>query len=204
MNRVVETAEALFFLVKVNLLWIAGTLLGLAAAGAGPAAAAAHCLVRSRLEGEERLSSDWRFFWQSYRRFFLKGALSSLLFTAAGILLYMNGWILFRWDHAAAPVLLGLLLFLTVLYVCLLLYTMPIFALYGRSLRESMITALMYGFYVPAQTFSLLAAVVVLFAAGQWTGAVHLFFTAGALIWLTNLILLHRAPPTGLLKLLKK
>ena len=79
--RLYEAADEVFWAARLNLLWLAFTLLGGVVLGAGPATVAAYTLARRHARGESFQAVPA--FASVYRRQFVRG--TTLLFSVLGV-----------------------------------------------------------------------------------------------------------------------
>lgn len=104
-GRVMQVLGAVWTLVLVNLLFIAGVVVGLVVAGIMPAAAAASAVLLRDAEQIEHRGGAARLFVREYRRVFVRANLAGLPLLLAAALLVADALVLPRLDGPAAAAL---------------------------------------------------------------------------------------------------
>lgn len=143
-------------LVYIQLLWLLFTLLGLIVLGVGPSSYAMFTVLRQWIRGNKDIPI-FQTFHQAYRTGFKESALIGLLYTAGGIILYVDLL------YVESQVLRGLLLVIGALYLISLGYIFPILVHYDwKGVMLKLRCSLLFGISCLQYTlmlFAILAAV---------------------------------------------
>ncbi|ADH97862.1 YesL family protein [Salisediminibacterium selenitireducens] len=195
MNKIQQLSEGIFRYALLNLMWVGYSLLGFIVFGILPATIALFKVHfhqhRNRLEPERE--SDVRVFHEAYKSSFIRGNLLMLILTAAGVFLYADLYIVLRMDHALMPILLGLIVALTVLYLLFLFFVPASFAYENRPFFETIRAGFYMAVLSPIYSISLVIAFGIIIYAGQIVPAIHLFFTASVMTYLVTAVFLLKA-----------
>lgn len=128
-GRVMQLLNAVWTLVLVNLLFLAGVLIGLVLLGIMPAGTAAASVLLRGADGVERDGGAVRVFVRAYRAEFRRANLAGIPFLAAALLLAADALVL---PHLAAPAAAALTAMTTVVGLVALLAWIVVIALLVR------------------------------------------------------------------------
>ncbi|MEW9533790.1 YesL family protein [Microbispora sp. NPDC049125] len=163
--RLYTVCDELLWAARLNLLWIAFTLLGGVVLGVGPATVAAYTLARRHAMGES--FAVWTEFTAVYRREFVRGSLLVLPLAAAAIVLFGN----FLYFTALGPGTAALRLTTYAALVALVVvaaYLLPMYVHYDLRPRAYLPKASLFALTRPASSLLLLFALAaVMFAASS-------------------------------------
>lgn len=171
--------EVFLFLVKLNLLWIIGTVAGLLLFGFGPSTLAM-CDVIRRWMRKEADVPVWRTFWQQYKTYFLRGNCLSLVFLFGAFMIFVNTTFFFV-ESAWVVIFVRYALFLVAaLLILTALYVFPATVHFDLTLLDSLKQSFFIALYMPVRTLYMVAAVLTVY---------HILFMFPVLIFLFGISL---------------
>ncbi|WP_169729371.1 YesL family protein [Thermoactinospora rubra] len=153
--RLYNACDQLLWAIRLNLLWIAFTLLGGVVLGLGPATVAAYTLARRHARGES--FQVWTEFARAYRREFVRGSLLVLPLTATGVLLVGN--LLYFTAQGMTALRLTTYVALAALVV-VAAYLLPMYVHYDLRVSAYLPKASLFALTRPASSILLLFAFV--------------------------------------------
>jgi len=125
-------------LAGIQLLMIAGTLLGLVVAGLGPAAVAGSGLLRRIVDGDPS-DSLWRDFWSEYRAQFKRAALVTAPFlVVVAVAWYELLFLLYQGEGTVAAILTGAVIAVGAYAVACLVYAPHVLRRYHDPVRPAL------------------------------------------------------------------
>lgn len=160
-------------LVLLNILWIAGTLLGLVVLGIGPSTLAVLSVIREWFRGNDDLSI-FKTYVTNYKNYFKEGTILSLIYGVVGVILIVDFAYITSWEF---KVFFGVMLFL---YFLSLVYVFPIVVHYNlKNLKEKIKYSFLIGFSYLQHTLILFVATgVIVFAVAQILPALFTLYGA--------------------------
>jgi uncharacterized membrane protein YesL len=183
-----HACDLVCWVAALNLLWIAGTLLGGVVLGAAPATVAAHTLARRRIRGEGVPAV--RAFWRVWRAEFGRANVLLLPAGAVGGLLWLN-WLHFGTaDGAAGTVVAGAVLLAAVLTLAWCAVLVPLYVHYDLPLPAYPVVASRFVLANPAPAALLLAVAAGLGAVTAAVPGLLPFLTVGAWVHLDTALCL--------------
>jgi uncharacterized membrane protein YesL len=187
-----HACDLVCWVAALNLLWIAGTLLGGVVLGAAPATVAAHTLARRRIRGESVPAV--RAFWRVWRAEFGRANVLLLPAGAVGGLLWLN-WLHFSTadggaEGAAGTVVAGAVLLAAVLTLAWCAVLVPLYVHYDLPLSAYPVVASRFVLANPAPTALLLAVAAGVGAVTAAVPGLLPFLTVGAWVHLDTALCL--------------
>ena len=176
--------DTLLWIACLNMLWIVFTLLGGVVLGIGPSTAAAHILVREKVQGSA--TPLMRRYAKEYFKNFAKGnALGVPVLVVAAALALNWGYFSAGWDLGSQVASAAILL--AVLFAAgTLCYLFPMFARYELTLPQYFVMSSRFAMRHLAGTVILLfVTAAAVFACRSLPGLVP-FFAVGAWLYLTG------------------
>lgn len=160
-------------LVLLNILWVAGTLLGLVVLGVGPSTLAVLSIIREWFRGNDDLPI-FKTFVKNYKSYFKDGIILSLIYGVVGVILIVDFAYITSWEF---KVFFGVMLFL---YFLSLIYVFPIMVHYDlKNLKEKIKYSFLIGFSYLQHTLILFAAIgAIAFAVAQILPALFTLYGA--------------------------
>ncbi|WYP26984.1 DUF624 domain-containing protein [Alkalihalobacillus sp. FSL W8-0930] len=154
--------EIFLFLVKLNVLWLIGTVAGLLLFGFGPSTLAM-CDVIRRWMRKEADVPVWRTFWQQYKTYFLRGNGLTFVLILGALMIYVNTTF-FIVDSAWVVIFVRYALFLVAaLLVLTALYVFPATVHFDLTLLDSLKQSFFIALYMPLRTLYMVAAVLTVY-----------------------------------------
>ncbi|MCE7793925.1 DUF624 domain-containing protein [Salipaludibacillus sp. CUR1] len=182
----IETfSAALYRLTLINFLWIIFSLAGLVIAGIAPATAAAHAATQRWVKNEEIEGKIVKYFWMDYKKYFVKSNMVWGFLLITGSILYADFYFIFRLDSSFAPMLLGLGIFLLVLYLIIFFYSIPLLIHLKMRVWESIKYAFIFGFSSPVLTVSGIGSFFVIQYLLFQFPVLYLFFSISIFSYIT-------------------
>ncbi|WP_416147411.1 YesL family protein [Salipaludibacillus sp. HK11] len=167
----------IYRLAIMNILWILFSMLGLLVFGIGPATTAVCGVIHRWLKHEQIQESTFNHFWHIYKENFVKANVLWFIFLFVGFALYFDFYFIFRLDHFLVPVLLGLVGFLSILYVIVLIFSFALLVILKSTIVQTIKYAFIYGLTSPSLTISILMSLVIIHYISYQFPVVYLFFT---------------------------
>jgi uncharacterized membrane protein YesL len=152
LNKLLEWISRLAFL---NLLWISFSLLGLIIFGFFPATVAMFAVARKWMLGNEEMSI-FKTFWTAYKREFLKSNLLGVIIVAIGLILYIDFQFVQHAANSFASFLYVPFFIITLIFISMLFYIIPIFVHYDMKLSQVMKNSFFVMIMNPLSTFYML------------------------------------------------
>ncbi|MFS0658501.1 YesL family protein [Niallia alba] len=129
MGKLYTICEWIMKLAYINLLWIMFTVSGLILLGFMPATAALFTVVRKWFMKETEVPI-WKTFFSVYKSEFIKSNSFGLVFVMAGIMLYVDYYLILNLDGIIRIVATSILLLISCLYVITVLFFFPVYVHY--------------------------------------------------------------------------
>ena len=171
--------EFFMFLVKLNVLWMIGTLVGLVLFGFGPSTLAMYDVLRRWMRKESDVPV-WRNFWRQYKTYIVRGNKLTLTLILVGMIVYIN-ITYFIIEPAWLTILIKYALFIiAALLILTVLYVYPATVHFEMKLLESIKQSFFIGLYMPLRTLYLVAAILTVY---------HVLFLFPLLIFLFGISL---------------
>ncbi|WP_433364315.1 YesL family protein [Actinoplanes sp. CA-142083] len=186
--RLYDAADEVLWAARLNLLWLAGTLLGGIVLGAGPATLAAYTLARRHARGES--FQAFPAFLDAYRRQFLRG--TALLFPVLGVSVFLVSDYLYfasRGPAATAPRLATLAGLAATAVIAS--YLFPMVVHYDLAPRTCLPKASLFALTRPASSVLLLFAFLAVVKATATYPFLALVISVGAWIQLDTWLCLR-------------
>lgn len=160
-------------LVLLNILWVAGTLIGLVVLGVGPSTLAVLSIIREWFRGNDDLPI-FKTFVKNYKSYFKDGIILSLIYGVVGVILIVDFAYITSWEF---KVFFGVMLFL---YFLSLIYVFPIMVHYDlKNLKEKIKYSFLIGFSYLQHTLILFVAIgAIAFAVAQILPALFTLYGA--------------------------
>ncbi|NYE07971.1 putative membrane protein YesL [Bacillus niacini] len=152
LNKLLEWISRLAFL---NLLWISFSLLGLIIFGFFPATVAMFAVARKWMLGNEEMSI-FKTFWTAYKREFLKSNVLGVIIVAIGLILYIDFQFVQHAANSFASFLYVPFFIITLIFISMLFYIIPIFVHYDMKLSQVMKNSFFVMIMNPLSTFYML------------------------------------------------
>lgn len=152
LNKLLEWISRLAFL---NLLWISFSLLGLIIFGFFPATVAMFAVARKWMLGNEEMSI-FKTFWTAYKREFLKSNILGVIIVAIGLILYIDFQFVQHAANSFASFLYVPFFIITLIFISMLFYIIPIFVHYDMKLSQVMKNSFFVMIMNPLSTFYML------------------------------------------------
>lgn len=182
--RVYSFFDTLVWIAGLNLLWIAFTLFGLGAFGAGPSTAAAQILVRKRAAGDA--APLLRGFAPAYFRNFFRANMLSLPVMAVVAALVLN-WNYFSRGGGLFLQLMAAGIFVAAIFLAgAVCYVFPMYARYELPLPQYLLMSSRFAVRHLAGTVILLFVSAALVYASSCLPGLVPFFSIGAWLYLTG------------------
>jgi len=158
------------------MLWILFSLSGFIIFGVGPATVAAYSVNRSWINQEEK-ENTFKKFWRVYKENFIQANILWFIFFILGFVLYVDLYFIFRWDHSIAPILLGLVMFLAVIYAIVIIFSFPLLIVLKKGAIQSMKYGFIYAISSPILTITLFISLAVIQYISYQFPVAYLFLT---------------------------
>lgn len=129
MGKLYTICEWIMKLAYINLLWIMFTVSGLILLGFMPATAALFTVVRKWFMKEMEVPI-WKTFFSVYKSEFIKSNSFGLVFVMAGIMLYVDYYLILNLDGIIRIVATSILLLISCLYLITVLFFFPVYVHY--------------------------------------------------------------------------
>ncbi|MBQ6448172.1 YesL family protein [Cytobacillus oceanisediminis] len=129
MGKLYTICEWIMKLAYINLLWIMFTVSGLILLGFMPATAALFTVVRKWFMKETEVPI-WKTFFSVYKSEFIKSNSFGLVFVMAGIMLYVDYYLILNLDGIIRIVATSILLLISCLYLITVLFFFPVYVHY--------------------------------------------------------------------------
>ena len=142
-------------LALLNILWISFSLLGLVVFGFFPATVAMFAVARKWVLGNDDLSI-FKTFWSTYKREFLKSNLLGFIISAIAIVLYIDLQFVNHATNSFISFLYIPFLIVTFIFICMLLYIIPIFVHYDMKISQVIKNSFFVMIMNPLSTFYML------------------------------------------------
>jgi uncharacterized membrane protein YesL len=152
LNKLLEWISRLAFL---NLLWISFSLLGLIIFGFFPATVAMFAVARKWMLGNEEMSI-FKTFWTAYKREFLKSNILGVIIVTIGLILYIDFQFVQHAANSFASFLYVPFFIITLIFISMLFYIIPIFVHYDMKLSQVMKNSFFVMIMNPLSTFYML------------------------------------------------
>ncbi|WP_066191527.1 MULTISPECIES: YesL family protein [Gracilibacillus] len=137
--------------IYLNMLWGLFTLAGLVVFGFSPATIAVY-RVQEKLIEEKHIPSIWKTFWQAYRSNFWSANKLGFVLTIIGGIIYFDLQFFIMMDHAWSYYAGILFYILSVWYMIMLLYIIPVSTSYSLTLFGKLKQAFIIGMLHPIKT----------------------------------------------------
>ncbi|EOR25343.1 hypothetical protein A499_05670 [Niallia nealsonii AAU1] len=129
MGKLYTICEWIMKLAYINLLWIMFTVSGLILLGFMPATVALFTVVRKWFMKETEVPI-WKTFFSVYKSEFIKSNSFGLVFVMAGIMLYVDYYLILNLDGIIRIVATSILLLISCLYLITVLFFFPVYVHY--------------------------------------------------------------------------
>ncbi|MED3792948.1 YesL family protein [Niallia alba] len=129
MGKLYTICEWIMKLAYINLLWIMFSVSGLILLGFMPATAALFTVVRKWFMKETEVPI-WKTFFSVYKSEFIKSNSFGLVFVMAGIMLYVDYYLILNLDGIIRIVATSILLLISCLYLITVLFFFPVYVHY--------------------------------------------------------------------------
>lgn len=166
-------------LAYLNVLWIAGTLLGLVLFGIGPSTVAVFSIIREWFRGNDDLPV-FKTYVRNYKGYYKESLVLSFIYGVIGFILVIDFIYMNRWEYR---VLFGVILFL---YFISASYIFPIIVHYDlKTLKEKVKYSFLIGFsYLQYTLVSLVAIAVIYLSVAHFYPALFAFYGFSFLIFI--------------------
>ncbi|PYZ91915.1 hypothetical protein CR194_17075 [Salipaludibacillus keqinensis] len=188
MNKLQTVAEWIYRLAYINILWIVFSLVGMVVFGVAPATIAVYSVFQQWIKGEEIEGKIITHFFKIYKEKFFRANLLWGILLVIGFILYVDFYFIFRWDHVIAPVLLGLGMFVLILYIMVIMFSFPLIAYRNLKVMQSIKYALIYGFRSPSLTISLIISFLVIHYLIFQFPVLYLFYSVSIITYMIMLV----------------
>ncbi|WP_100406469.1 YesL family protein [Bacillus solitudinis] len=172
----------------INILWIVFTLMGLIVLGFMPATVAMFSIMRKWVTGHHDIPV-FQTFWIHYKSEFLKSNIIGLFVILLGIILYIN----FMFAQVPGTVMMVIryvLLFVSVLYIVMVLYLFPTYCTFELKIPVLLKTALLLGLAYPQFTILMVVGVLLIQTLLMYVPGLIPFFAASflsyTLMWIAQ------------------
>jgi len=189
MARIEIMTEKIYQLASVNILWILFSVLGLIIFGIGPATTAALSVIRGWIKQEEREGNMFQIFWRVYKESFVQANILWFILLLIGFVLYVDLYFIFRLDHFTAPLLLGIGVFMVILYVVVIIFSFPLLISLEINALKSIKYALIYGLTSPILTLTLSISLMMVQYISYHIPVAYLFFTVSVTSYLILVVI---------------
>lgn len=170
-------------LVYLNVLWFLLMTLGLGIFGISPATIAMFTVTRKWIMGDADIPV-FKTFWKTYKTEFIKGNMLGFLFTVVGFILYVDLMFVFTIEHSFADYLLFPLIMMSLVYVLILLYVLPVYVHYDIKI----IKAIKNTFYImvinPLASVLMLLSIITMFFLNVSLPALIPFLSVSVISWI--------------------
>jgi len=129
MGKLYTICEWIMKLAYINLLWIMFTVSGLILLGFMPATTALFTVVRKWFMKETEVPI-WKTFFSVYKSEFIKSNSFGLVFLIAGIMLYVDYYLILNLEGIIRIVATSILLLISCLYLITVLFFFPVYVHY--------------------------------------------------------------------------
>jgi uncharacterized membrane protein YesL len=164
----------------LNLLWIGFSLLGLIIFGFFPSTVAMFAVVRKWILGEEE-TPIIRTFWTAYKKEFKKSNLLGLIIVLVGAVLLLDLLFIQHFSNTFTTILYVPLLIISLIFVCMLFYTIPIFVHYDMKPLQVIKNSFFVMLINPIETFFMLVGSFVICFALTYVPPISLLFSGNLL-----------------------
>lgn len=154
----------LFDIVELNLLWL---VCSIPVVTIGPASAALYASMTALMRGKE--TYPHRDFFRAFRKDFPRNAAAGLLLLIVGAFLWTDVLICRRSGHGIFAFLMVFFFIILLFWILTALYVLPLLAVYGGGLKNTLILA----FTLSVRHFPLTVGLLLITAAAFWL--CHLF-----------------------------
>ncbi|MBU9711627.1 YesL family protein [Evansella tamaricis] len=174
-------------LAYLNLLWFGFTIVGGIIFGIAPATASVFSIVRKWMEGDGDISIT-KFFWNTFRKEFLKVNLLGFILLIIGGILIFDIYFFLHLEGIVSQILTILFVFVLINFIIVLLYIFPVYVHYDLKVLQYLKFTIIVALSNPLQ--SLLMGVLVVSSAFivLWNSALVLFFSVAPLSMILMLI----------------
>ena len=177
LHKMMDWISKLAFL---NILWISFSLLGLFIFGFFPSTIAMFAVVRKWVTGEED-APIFKTFWAAYKKEFIKSNLLGLVIASIGFVLLLDLLFIQRFQNSFTSFLYIPLLIISLIFVCMLFYTIPIFVHYEMKITQVIKNSFFVMIINPIETFFMLIGSFVICFAITYVPPISLLFSGNLL-----------------------
>ncbi|WP_082234931.1 YesL family protein [Halobacillus massiliensis] len=133
----------------LNLLWIAGTLMGGIVLGIAPSTVAMYTVTRKQVMGDDNVPLT-RTFFSAYRQEFFRANGAALILTVIGWLCFYDLHFFRQMEGTIYVFLTYVLMAACLTFIILLTYFLPVYVHYNLKLKQIFKQALLIGFLKPS------------------------------------------------------
>lgn len=188
-SRLYRMSETMMYLAYINILWFLFTVAGLVVFGFFPATAALFAVLRE-LEMKEDVKV-FPFFWETFKKTFLKANLIGLIFVGVGYILYVDWMYIFYFEGGSNPLIFLTTCLLSILYIISFFFTFTMFVHYELTTFHYLKNTVLFTISQPAASLMVLLSIfVTLFAIWIVPGIIP-FFSLSLVGLLTTKIAHH-------------
>lgn len=176
--------QAFMMIAYLNFLWILFTLMGGIFLGIHPATVALFlCLKKWKTSTIEKIT------FRTFKRYFLKefkqANLLGIFLNGLVVLSFYNGFLLYINKDSVQPFLVITYMISLLLFVVILLYIYPIYALFRKRIIQTISLSIIIGLSHPFSTLFLMITQILLGIVIYGTSGLPLFFGVSALAYAT-------------------
>lgn len=162
MGSIYRLSEWISRLALVNLLWIAGSILGLILFGFFPATAALFAVCRKWVMGESEIPV-FQTFWKAYKEEFMKSNILGVLVVLVGFVLYIDLYYLLQIGDNPLKWLFIPLTGISIIFGLLMLYVFPVMAHYDTNIKNVCKNSFIYVFTSPILSLMTLLGCILIY-----------------------------------------
>lgn len=151
MNKTNDMLNWIARLAYLNLLWIFFILLGGIVFGFIPSTVAMFSIIRKWLHHDEDFPVIHHFF-SIYKQEFIMSNFLGMILGLVGIFIYVDSQLILAFNGSIKIILLGSFMTVTILYLLVLFYIIPVFVHYKNGVFQHIKSALLIGVSYPLRS----------------------------------------------------